>query len=757
MNWFKMCLWGGLLLVTVSVLVLILYVRLGEKREKIGVLFVDHGSMDVNTTRGMWDCVATMFSYDHNHAVHKYVLWNSRMWSAVLDMETTEWAREFMLKYDFEYERIGGCDPAISISEAQLAKLKAELDKNLYGLEFEVDYAGWIGDRPEHFPYPRFIYYPPPTTSGKDNVTYCGEFETEDVILEFDAGTAEFTEEATLTGQTSGATALIDEVTVDSGSWAGGDAAGFLSFSNVSGTFEDNEIIVDNETSPGSATANGSTKWPDCYPERYNVDGPVERLLKAGVSRIIVVDLTMSGIRFHKTFDVVQMAKKVLDKWNGEHGTSIPLIWINDYSNLMERSYPTEPEGWTRSLGYPTVDLHVLLKGGPNPMAEDPEIAELHVEGIEAGMSDTVSDAETGVVLFYHLVYNHNEVFDPKINDTLIVNENIKSQLLERHPDMDPDNIVGAVGGNVVLNPENGLLENSRDMRGERVHGYAWLYESDKQRPDAPWCYRYWDALEYLKDRGVKHIVIGFTHVCTSSVLDMIEVPNQFGKEIGIKTWAKWGTWDYVKYPSVGHPFADYWGNWVYKECDGQPCCFTMGGCGDPSRLYPPPRQTPMDKEMNVFDPSLAYDLSDYGHLGYDPAMGSPDPNAPVQDQYTGTWDMYSPFDDDPRVGEILAKHVLNTAVNPMVYLTNDELEGVEVGESVIWEAHVVSGTPDYSYEWSIKKEGASDWSTMREGSSSWVWTPGNEDEGSYDVRCKVTDVKGGIGEVVWEGFKVSA
>ena len=243
MNWFKRCLWGGLLLVTVLVLALILYVRLGEKGGKIGVLFVDHGGMDVNTTRGMWDCVATMFSYDHNHAVHKYVLWNSRVWSAVLDMETTEWAREFMLKYDFEYERIGGCDPAISISEAQLAKLKDELNKNPYGLEFEVDYAGWIGDHPEYYPYPRFIYYPPPTTSGKDNVTYCGEFETEDVILEFDIGTEEFTADATLTGQASGATALIDEVTVNSGSWAGGDAAGFLSLSNVSGTFEENEII----------------------------------------------------------------------------------------------------------------------------------------------------------------------------------------------------------------------------------------------------------------------------------------------------------------------------------------------------------------------------------------------------------------------------------------------------------------------------------------------------------------------------------
>ena len=67
--------------------------------------------------------------------------------------------------------------------------------------------------------------------------------------------------------------------------------------------------------------------WPGCNPERYNVDGPVERLLKKGVSRIIAVDMAVGGVRFYKPYDVVQMSKRVLlDKWNQEHGTSIPLL-----------------------------------------------------------------------------------------------------------------------------------------------------------------------------------------------------------------------------------------------------------------------------------------------------------------------------------------------------------------------------------------------------------------------------------------------
>ena len=114
---------------------------------------------------------------------------------------------------------------------------------------------------------------------------------------------------------------------------------------------------------------------------------------------------------------------------------------------------------------------------------------------------------------------------------------------------------------------------------------------------------------------------------------------------------------------------------------------------------------------------------------------------------------MYKPADDDLRAGKILAKHVLNAAINPMVYLTNGESEDVEAGESVTWEAHVVTGTPDYTYEWSIKKEGTTDWSTVGGNASSWAWTPGTEDAGTYDVRCTVTDAKGGTGEVVWKEF----
>jgi hypothetical protein len=646
--------------------------RLGEK---IGVLLAIHGGMDTNKPQYMWDAAVEMFAYDHNHPVYKFVIWSGANWPMVLSTEATGFAREFLFKYDFEYDRIGGVEPYRRISEKQVADMKAELDKNGYGITFEVDWVGWIpGDHIDHYPHPRFIYSPPP---GKgDKCTYCGENEKEG-------------------------------------------------------------------------------PWPGCDPERFNVDGPVERLLKKGVSRIIIVGLTMSGIRFSKGFEVFQMSKKVVDTWNAQRGTSVSLMWINDYSNLMERSYPTEPAGWTRSLGPPVKDSHILLHGSPNPLAEDPELAQLHVEGIEAAMSPEVTDTETGVVLMNHPILKYDEAFDPKINDTVTVSENIKSQLLERHPKMDPDNIVGAYGGIEVLNPENGLVEHSRQMRGEYI-GYAPLYESDKNLPGNKWGYLYWDALEYLKNRGVKHIVVAFPQISTTSVWDLVDLPNQFGKEIGRKTWAKWGTWDYANYPGVGHPFADYWGVWLETDCGGVPCCFEMGGCAD-GRKYPPARQAPADKKRGLYDPSLAYDLSDYGHLGYDPAKGPPNPDAPVQDQYTGTWAVWAPPDDNPGVGKLLAKHVLNTAVNPMVYITNGERERVAAGEGVTFKAHVVTGAPEYTYEWSIKKEGVMNWAPVAQNSPTWTWTPGTGDRGTYNIRCKVTDAKRGTGEVVWKGFEVSA
>lgn len=76
--------------------------------------------------------------------------------------------------------------------------------------------------------------------------------------LNFTNGTKAFLAGSVLTGSTSHATATINSVTLSSGSWTGGTAAGELSLYSVSGTFTTGETITDSQLTKGSAKASGS-------------------------------------------------------------------------------------------------------------------------------------------------------------------------------------------------------------------------------------------------------------------------------------------------------------------------------------------------------------------------------------------------------------------------------------------------------------------------------------------------------------------
>ena len=78
-----------------------------------------------------------------------------------------------------------------------------------------------------------------------------------DKRIYFDNGIATFTVGKTVTGGTSKATGKILSFTKTAGSWAMGTAVGYLIMNPVTGTFQDNESLTDNNTSHGSATANG--------------------------------------------------------------------------------------------------------------------------------------------------------------------------------------------------------------------------------------------------------------------------------------------------------------------------------------------------------------------------------------------------------------------------------------------------------------------------------------------------------------------
>lgn len=416
---------------------------------------------------------------------------------------------------------------------------------------------------------------------------------------------------------------------------------------------------------PGDGGAPPDGKWPQCDPERYDVDGPMDRLVAAGVDRVVLVDTTVGGPRFSKTLDVQQMLARARDALLYDSDRRIPITWANDPGGLIAASYPKEPEGWTTSMGPPQADRKVPLAGRGNPVSDDPRFARIWTKGIVQAMSGSVPPEKTGVLLMAHGIYPGNQVFDPKINDTITLHGNIQEALLDRLPGLSAGNILGGWEG--ITQETDGMLQRTRAMRGEDL-GHAYLYETDDSMPEGKWGLRYWEALERLKANGVEHIVVAFTHSINTTTVSHVGLPNQIAKEIGYRGFKPVADLTVPWWPGYDSPFADHWPAGAPllcrsmaapgKKATHHECCYELAGCSR-GRAYPETRQTPPDQPMSRVDPALVFDVPPFGHLGYDPAEGAPDTDAPVQNQYTGTWSIWVAMDDDPDLARFLAQVVL--------------------------------------------------------------------------------------------------
>jgi hypothetical protein len=570
-------------------------------RQRIGVLYAVHGGATTWGPQKAWDASAQMFYYDANSFGYKNIIWNPTFWPMMLLDPNGQSQSK---KYDFEYARLGGQDRFGSITDTQLAHMTSALKLRAALHRLKT----------------------------RKTVTV-------------------FTEKM---------------------SWISENPA---ELPNPRGMYNPQVVGGLPLTYCGSPADGGP--WAGCDPQRYNVDGAVERILANNISRLIVVDTTTSGVRFWKTFEQLSETRKVVNAYNTANGTNVTVEWVNDPSNLMTDSYPIAPANWTSSLGAPVTDAAVPMTGRPNPFTEDPALGWIQVVGIARAINRNVSLSDTAVVLMNHHVGANKQWFDPKIDDTLVLNENIRRSLRTLFPQMAEQNIVGAWFGRSEINPNIipkpptfSQMERTRSMRGENL-GEAWLYETHEALPVGLDGYLYWDALDELKNRGIKHIIIAFPQIMSESVLNLVEIPNQIAKEIGYKNWLYWNTKDYSTYPGVGHPFAAYWGNWANTQCKipggtaTEGCCFVMGGCPATTQPYPPLRQSSATSAISVLDPNLAFAVSEYGHLGYDPTQGAADANAPVQNQYTGTWSLWTPPSDSPLVGAYLGAKVWQKVVAP--------------------------------------------------------------------------------------------
>ena len=94
-----------------------------------------------------------------------------------------------------------------------------------------------------------------PTNYRSGNTAYC--LGVDWGTLGFDQGSVEIVVGATITDATTAATAIVDQITVATGTWGGSDAAGTMILREVAGTFGNNNVI--NVGATPSAVCDGAS------------------------------------------------------------------------------------------------------------------------------------------------------------------------------------------------------------------------------------------------------------------------------------------------------------------------------------------------------------------------------------------------------------------------------------------------------------------------------------------------------------------
>lgn len=94
------------------------------------------------------------------------------------------------------------------------------------------------------------------TNATDGDIITIGHIGPDQVVPFTSGGTTEIVAGDKITGATSGATAYVKEVLEYSGTWAGGDAAGFLVVEMISGTFQSENVDVGSDTNLATVTAN---------------------------------------------------------------------------------------------------------------------------------------------------------------------------------------------------------------------------------------------------------------------------------------------------------------------------------------------------------------------------------------------------------------------------------------------------------------------------------------------------------------------
>lgn len=204
-------------------------------------------------------------------------------------------------------------------------------------------------------------------------------------MLTYDAKTTDFEESQTLTGGTSGATGFILHVEPSSGT------TGFLYITDVTGTFQDNELIT---SSTGSATADG---LPQPY---YNgITGVDTRTLSyvwSYKNRLFFIQKESFNVWYLKDVDAISGVAEVFPMggefseggrlllgsgWSldssGDGGLSEQCVFITDEGqvSVYQGLSPEPDQGWSKvgtyKIGKPLGKLAWMRAGGDIIIATD--------------------------------------------------------------------------------------------------------------------------------------------------------------------------------------------------------------------------------------------------------------------------------------------------------------------------------------------------------------------------------------------------
>lgn len=155
----------------------------------------------------------------------------------------------------------------------------------------------------------------------------------QDQRLLFSQGSQAFTVSKIIEGAESGATGTIKSITLSSGSWSLGTAAGYLILSGCSGTFQAGETVTETTgTSPGSAKAGGAAT--------LETD-------ELGTAQI--TEVSQVGISCRFSFAASNITQGITDK--GESGrfiSKIPMVFFEAGTDVQEGDLiTTTNEGWS--------------------------------------------------------------------------------------------------------------------------------------------------------------------------------------------------------------------------------------------------------------------------------------------------------------------------------------------------------------------------------------------------------------------------